>query len=89
MREKDDLTRGWIKKARSNMAALDALIAAGSFDTACFHAQQAAEKLLKAFLTHFTVAFPATHNLAKLVELAARVDPSLRELTATIDHLAS
>ena len=87
MREKDDLTRGWVKKARSDMAALDALIAAGSFDTACFHAQQAAEKFLKAFLTHFTVMFPATHNLARLVELSARIDPSLRELTATVEPL--
>jgi HEPN domain-containing protein len=43
MRDRDDLTRGWIKKASSDMAAVDALIAAGSFDTACFHAQQAAE----------------------------------------------
>jgi HEPN domain-containing protein len=87
MRERDDLTRGWVKKARSDLAAVDALIAAGSFDTACFHAQQAAEKFLKAFLTHFTVVFPATHNLAKLVALATSADPSLRELTATVEPL--
>ena len=29
MRSKDDLARGWIRKAQSDMAALDALIAAG------------------------------------------------------------
>jgi HEPN domain-containing protein len=87
MREPVDLTRGWIKKAQSDLAAVDALIAARSFDTACFHAQQAAEKYLKAFLTHYGVTFPATHNLAKLVELGARTDESLRTLTATVEPL--
>ena len=69
------------------MAALDALIAAGSFDTACFHAQQAAEKYLKALLAHSGIAFPTTHNLAKLVELGAGADASLRALTATVEPL--
>jgi HEPN domain-containing protein len=87
MRERSDLTRGWLKKARSDLAAVDALIAAGSFDAACFHAQQAAERLLKAFLTHCAVTFPPTHNLAKLVKLAAHVDGSLRELMATVEPL--
>jgi HEPN domain-containing protein len=87
MRERSDLTRGWLKKARSDMAAVDALIAADSLDAACFHAQQAAERLLKALLTHCGVTFPPTHNLAKLVELAASVDASIRELTATVEPL--
>jgi HEPN domain-containing protein len=87
MRERSDLTRGWLKKARSDLAAVDALIAADSFDTACFHAQQAAERLLKAFLTHCAVTFPPTHNLAKLVELAAHVDAALRELSAIVEPL--
>jgi hypothetical protein len=38
-------------------------------------------------LTHFAVVFPSTHNLAKLVELAAVVDASLRELTAVVEPL--
>ncbi len=87
MRERNDLTRGWLKKARSDMTAVDALIAADSFDTACFHSQQAAERLLKAYLTHFAVTFPPTHNLVKLVELAAGVDASLRSLTAIVEPL--
>jgi len=87
MRERSDLTRGWLEKARSDMAAVDALITADSYDTACFHTQQAAEKFLKAFLTYFAIAFPSTHNLAKLVDLAATVDASLRELTATVEPL--
>lgn len=38
-------------------------------ETLCFHAQQAAEKSIKAVLVHHGVFFPATHNLTLLVEL--------------------
>lgn len=77
MKDRVELTRSWLRKARSDMAAVEVLIGAGSFDAACFHAQQAAEKSLKALLIHFGIAFPFTHNLSKLVELAAggRVAP--------------
>ena len=34
-----------------------------------FHAQQAAEKLLKAVLAHSRIEFPFTHDLERLVEL--------------------
>jgi HEPN domain-containing protein len=37
--------------------------------TLCFHAQQAAEKALKAVLVSKRVAFPFQHNLAHLVSL--------------------
>lgn len=87
MKDRADLIRGWLKKARSDMAALDALIQAESFDAACFHAQQAAEKYLKALLLHFGAAFPRTHNLSKLVELAAGTEPSLLALIATVEPL--
>ena len=35
-----------------------------------FHAQQAAEKLLKAVLTACEVVYPLTHRLAELIDLA-------------------
>jgi HEPN domain-containing protein len=35
----------------------------------CFHAQQAAEKSVKAVLLHCGVTFPPTHNLTTLSEL--------------------
>ncbi|MBZ0158793.1 MAG: HEPN domain-containing protein [bacterium] len=37
--------------------------------TVCFHAQQCAEKYLKALLTFHTVPFPKTHDLAELLRL--------------------
>jgi len=39
-----------------------------------------AEKCLKAFLANGRVPFPYTHNLAKLVEIGAGIDPSVRSL---------
>jgi len=37
--------------------------------TVCFHAQQCAEKYLKALLTLRSVPFPKTHDLAELLHL--------------------
>ena len=50
-------------------------------DTLGFHAQQAAEKLLKAALVARAVDYPRTHNLGALIELLGKagvVLPSMR-----------
>ena len=52
MKERADLVRGWLRKAASDAVAMDASLNAGALDAACFHAQQTAEKYLKAFLIH-------------------------------------
>jgi len=58
MNDKADVVRGWLRKAASDMVTLDAAVGAGSFDTACFHAQQAAEKYLKGLLAFHDLPFP-------------------------------
>lgn len=59
--------RGWLAKAASDLAAARSLVAAGqSYDAACFHAQQAAEKALKAVLATADAPIPRTHNLEDL-----------------------
>jgi HEPN domain-containing protein len=45
--------------------------------TVCFHAQQAAEKLLKAFLSHHGQALQHTHDLVALLAECAAIEPSL------------
>jgi len=87
MKEKADLARGWLRKARSGEVAMDASLSAGAYDAACFHAQQAAEKYLKAFLIHAGVKFPFTHNLARLVEHCTLAEASFRELSAVVEPL--
>jgi len=66
---------------------MEASLHAGAYDAACFHAQQAAEKYLKAFLTHHDRDFPYTHNLTRLAELCATVDDSFRSLMPQLASL--
>jgi HEPN domain-containing protein len=80
MKDKADLVRGWTRKADSDLLALEASLSVGALDAACFHAQQAAEKYLKAYLVAKGIEFPLTHNLSKLLELCATVDPSFRSM---------
>lgn len=81
-KSKADLVRGWLEKARRDFnTAVNALKAAEPFtDIACFHAQQAAEKYLKAHLIWLGIEFPRTHSLEDLVLLAAQGDPDFLSL---------
>ncbi|MBW1960508.1 MAG: HEPN domain-containing protein [Deltaproteobacteria bacterium] len=40
--------------------------------TVCFHAQQCAEKYLKAFLTFKNIDFPKTHDIGELLALVSK-----------------
>lgn len=81
MSAKVQVVRGWIAKAESDFAALDTLLERDrALDAACFHAQQAAEKYLKAYLTHEEVPFPFIHHIEKLLHLCARRDPAFLSL---------
>lgn len=76
MKNHDDLARAWWHKGDSDLTnARMCLEANRALDTACFHAQQAAEKYLKAFMTLNELVFPFIHNLEKLVEICAVHDP--------------
>ena len=87
MRDAAELCRGLLLKARSDRIAMEASLAAGALDAACFHAQQMSEKCLKAFLFHRGVSFPYTHNLTKLVEICAGTDQTFRSLLPTVAPL--
>ncbi|HET8626697.1 MAG TPA: HEPN domain-containing protein [Thermomicrobiales bacterium] len=59
MSERRDLVHGWLRKAISDLAAIELALGAGTaLDAACFHAQQAAEKALKAYLIAYNTIFP-------------------------------
>jgi HEPN domain-containing protein len=87
MKGKADVVRGWLRKAHNDMLALDASLNAGAYDAASFHAQQAAEKYLKAYLIDAGIEYAFTHNLAKLVQLCADVDPSFSPLLPVVEPL--
>ena len=70
---KKELVQTWLKKAQHDLAAARKL-AAGSDpyrDTAIYLCQQAAEKALKGFLVFHDRRFTKTHNIGKLISLAA------------------
>ena len=69
----------WLAKAAQDLAAAEALLATDPplLYPACFHAQQTAEKFLKALLTFHQVEFPKTHSIGELLDLTARVAPEL------------
>ncbi|MDY6878594.1 MAG: HEPN domain-containing protein [Chloroflexota bacterium] len=50
----------------------------------CFHAQQAAEKSLRALLALHDVEYPWRHDLAELVDLAKSFAPQIRRLEERI-----
>jgi len=59
----------WLRHARSDLAlSCMPKTKAILYQHLCFHAQQAAEKALKAVLTVNGVRFPKTHDLAFLME---------------------
>ena len=75
MKSREDLAHGWWRKGENDLANARLCVAANqALDTACFHAQQAAEKYLKAYMSLNEIEFPFIHNLEKLAELCARHD---------------
>jgi HEPN domain-containing protein len=87
MRDPAELGAGLLRKARNDRIAMEASVAAGALDAACFHAQQLVEKCLKAFLAHRGVAFPYTHNLTKLIEACSGIDPAFSSLLPAVAPL--
>lgn len=73
-----DLARGWMQKGESDRLNADRTVQSeGPYDTACFHAQQAAEKYLKAVLALDGSPIPRTHVLEVIYDLCLTVAPAL------------
>ncbi len=78
MLDRRDLARGWLTKGDSDLRTAELLVASdGPYDTACFHAQQAIEKYLKALLAYAGASIPFTHNLEDLEVLCVGLYPRL------------
>jgi len=86
MKDKHDLVRGWLAKAASDLATADLILeSTGPYDTACFHAQQAIEKILKGFLAFYESPISRTHDLEELQRLILEIQalPQLAEIDLT------
>jgi HEPN domain-containing protein len=85
-----DMTDEWIAKAESDYTLASLAMSAGEapvLDGVCFHAQQCAEKYLKAFLTEHQCEFPRTHVLSALLDLCLSLDPTFETLRADLASL--
>jgi HEPN domain-containing protein len=89
-REKIEYIKNWLFRANEDIAVIDNLINSGIENytsTICFHAQQASEKFLKAFLVNHDVDFPRTHDLDFLLLECQKInkepflDINLKDLT--------
>lgn len=78
-----------VRKALEDEALLVEVAASGRISNEIFgfHAQQAAEKLLKAALSEFSILFPRTHNLRLLMDLLADNGHVLPSNLTNLDEL--
>ena len=83
-------TLEWMEKAEGDFqtATREAVVAeVPNFDAVCFHAQQSAEKYLKAVLVERGIYFPKTHDLESLLTNVCSVAPEASSLVNTANRL--
>jgi len=84
------LTREWIDKAEGDFSTASREIRvrkAPNYDAVCFHAQQCAEKYLKAVLQESEIPFGKTHHLIAILELTLGTEPSWELLRPQLQSL--
>lgn len=86
---KREWVRSWLIKAHSDLRSARALVALPdpATDTAIYHCQQSAEKALKGYLALRDRPLERTHDLERLLELAAALDPAFAPLETQADLL--
>jgi HEPN domain-containing protein len=79
---KNDIIDSWIKKADRDLEVSQREIKLPEplTDIICFHAQQAAEKFMKAYHVFLDIEFQKTHDIEDLVIVAGKKDPSILKL---------
>jgi HEPN domain-containing protein len=84
-----DFVQDWLRKANSDIQATRILAEEDldDYEVATFHAQQAAEKFIKAYLVRHQVEFSKTHEIKSLRNLLASTDQSLADELAEADEL--
>jgi HEPN domain-containing protein len=78
MKNPRDHSRGLLLKASSDLYSAEDILTGGrAYDMACFHAQQAVEKSLKALLASADEEYPLRHDLGELLETVKTRFPDL------------
>ena len=86
-----DFVQSWLHKAEGDLRACEHLLRLEEEDyfASAFHAHQAAEKFLKAFLVRHQIPFRKTHDIQQLLQLASRADLSIKEELASAAMLTA
>lgn len=90
MKRKIDLVKLWIKKAENDLITAEHSLnikPTPPTDTICFHAQQCAEKYLKAYLIYKDVQFEKVHDLGDLVSMCTTKAENFKEIHDTVEEL--
>jgi HEPN domain-containing protein len=84
------LTLEWIEKAEGDFRTMRRELHARSapnYDAVCFHAQQCAEKYLKAFLHEHGQVVPRTHSLLELLAILLKLEPTFQLIQVDLNVL--
>jgi len=76
-KDQNDYLKTWLFRANEDIAVIEKLFESEPelyASTICFHAQQAVEKFLKAFLVFHNIDFPKTHDLDYLLFECKKID---------------
>jgi HEPN domain-containing protein len=82
MQEEIELAKQWLAKAENDLLDADNSLSSVRipFDMVCFHCQQAAEKMLKAYLIANNTPYPITNDLLEILEKILPLNSNAREL---------
>jgi HEPN domain-containing protein len=86
------LTAEWVAKAERDFATMEreAQVAEDpNFEGICFHAQQCAEKYLKARLCEAGIPFGRIHNLVALLKPVLNLEPSWESYREDLAYLSA
>ncbi len=85
------ITAEWVAKAEGDFAVLEREINVRdnpSYDAICFHAQQCAEKYLKARLCEAELSFRKTRDLVVLLDSVLHVEPEWEGFREKLAYLS-
>ena len=78
---REEIAEKWLKKALADLRVAEKLCEISEEPwIIVFHAQQAVEKALKAYLVLHNKHFGKTHNLSQLIDLCAEIDQEFQQL---------
>ncbi len=85
-----DNTKTWVKKAEEDRITCELLLKSELYPKAvvCFHSQQLAEKMMKAYLTEKETEFVRTHDLMFLLtEYLIPVEKTMKNISEACEYL--